>query len=437
MESLRYGFERLRQSLFLVPVAVVALCVAAAIIVRYLDREVEGVAEFPLFLSVSLSGGRSVATAVAGATITVAAIAFSITALSSQIASNQYSPRAVAGFFENRFQQVVIGLVVGTFAYALVVLAGLAGVADGGETLQRSASVTLVVVLGIGSGIAIVAYIDHSLRRMRVGAVVRRIAENTVAAVRREYRKGAATDRADGRAPHEGTPVQVRAQRMGWVRAIGVTRLARLLPPGGMARVEVRVGELVAAGDLLATVWAGAPGQAYDPGPAVRRAVYLGRVRTVDGDPGFGIRQLVDIALRALSPGINDPTTAVDVIQHLKAPLREILVSDPPGRVHFGPQRQRVFLPEAPSRSDHIHGAFAEVRLGGAGQPSVVRALIEVCADLVGDLQESDLAGRGDALVEEARLAVAAARAAGFPELDLARILSAARRLNLGDAGAG
>jgi len=434
MEPLRYGFERLRQSLFLMPVGVVALCIAAAIVARYLDREVEQVADFPLLLSVSLSGGRSVATAVAGATITVAAIVFSITALSSQIASNQYSPRAVAGFFENRFQQVVIGLVVGTFAYALLVLAGLAGVADGGEAPRRSVSVTLAVVLGISSGIAIVAYIDHSLRRMRVGSVVRRIAEDTVGAVRREYRKGAAPDRADGRAPQEGTPLHVRAECMGWVRAIDAARLARRLPPGGMARVEVRVGELVAAGDLLATVWVG---QGYDPGRAVRRAVYVGRVRTVDGDPGFGIRQLVDIALRALSPGINDPTTAVDVVQHLKAPLREILVSHPPGRVYFGPQRQRVFLPEAPSRSDHIHAAFAEVRLAGSGQPAVLRGLIEVCADLVSDLEESDLGGRGDSLVEEARLAVSAAQAAGFPEPDMARILSAARRLNLGEAEVG
>jgi uncharacterized membrane protein len=103
-----------------------------------------------------------------------------------------------------------------------------------------------------------------------------------------------------------------------------------------------------------------------DPGGAVRRAICVGRVRAVEGDPGCGIRQLTDIALRALSPGINDPTTAVDVIQYLRAPLHEILSSHPPGRVHFVPPRQRVFLPEASSRSDHIHAAFGEIRSAGA-----------------------------------------------------------------------
>jgi len=429
MESVRYLVQRLRGSLFVIPTGIVALCLVAAGVARYLDREVAAVADVPVLFSVSLSGGRSVATAVAGATITVAAIVFSITALSSQIAASQYSPRAVAGFFEDRFQQVVIGLVVGTFAYSLIVLAGLAGVADSDETLRRSVSVTLAVGLGIGSGIGIVAYIDHSLRRMRVGAVVRRIAEATVAAVRSQPHKAQEGVALDGRAEHEGKPIHVRARRMGWVRAIDASGLARALPPGALARVEVRVGELVAPGDLLATVWLGDEPRNVER--TVHRAVYTGRTRSVNGDPAFGIRQLVDIALRALSPGVNDPTTAVDVIQHLKVPLREILAAEPPLRVHSGASRQRVFLPEAPSRSDHVHAAFAEIRLAATGQPVVLRAIVDVAADLVADLEEDDLAGRGGALVTEARLAVEAAVNAGLPESDLAGLLSTASRLGL------
>jgi uncharacterized membrane protein len=436
MGSLRYAVQRLRESLFLVPTAVIVLCIGAAVGARYLDREVEAVADFPLLLSVSLSGGRSIATAVAGATITVAAVVFSITALSSQIASSQYSPRAVAGFFENRFQQLVIGLVVGTFAYSLLVVAGLAGTVESDQSLQRSVSVTLAVVLGIGSGVAIVAYIDHSLRRMRVSAVVRRIAEATAEAVRREYRKEAAADKADGRLQPEGKPVHVHAVRLGWVRFIDVPVLARTVPPGTAIRVEVRTGELVAVGDLLATAWL-APGEdGRTLAVAVRRAIFTARDRSVDRDPAFGIRQLVDIALRALSPGINDPTTAVDVIQHLKVPLRGILTGDLPGRVYSGLDHQRVFLPEAPSRSDHVHAAFSEIRLAGVQQPAVLRTLLEVAADLVTELKDSDLEGRGTALMEEAGLAIAAARGAGFAEPDLKRILEVAGRLGLGESEA-
>ncbi|MDX1691867.1 MAG: DUF2254 family protein, partial [Acidimicrobiia bacterium] len=236
MESLRSAAQRLRESLFLVPTAVMVVCIGLAGLARWLDRAVPGVEDLPVLLSVSLDGGRSIVTAVAGATITVAAIVFSITALSSQIASSQFSPRSVGGFFDNRFQQVVIGLVVGTFAYSLLVLGGLAGQDGTGAGQFRSVSVTLAVVLGIGSGIAIVAYIDHSLRRMRVNAVVRRIALATVAAVRRTHRSARAeTD--DGGMQHEGIAVPARAASLGWVRSIDGARLARILPPGAVARV--------------------------------------------------------------------------------------------------------------------------------------------------------------------------------------------------------
>jgi uncharacterized membrane protein len=299
--------------------------------------------------------------------------------------------------------------------------------------------VTLAVALGIASGIGIVAYIDHSLRKMRVGSVVRRIAESTAAAVRRQYHgEGGAGEAAETRMEHGPEATRVWAERMGWVRTIDAVHLARTVSPGTLVRVEVRVGEFVAEGDLLATVWTSDGADPARSRRAVHHAVFLGRERSAATDPGFGIRQMVDIALRALSPGINDPTTAVEVLHHLKVPLRGILASDAPARVFPGPDRQRVFMPEAPSRSDRVHSAFAEIRMAAAGQPAVLRALIEVSADLVSELRDHDLGSRATAVLEEGRLAVTAAREAGFPERDLEWIMKAAVRLESTDEdGAG
>lgn len=418
----RSVLQRISQSLFFLPTVVVALCAALA----WLTTVVELDGDFPLLLSVTVAGGRSLSAAVAGATITVAAIVFSITALISQITATQYSPRAVSGFFEDRFQQLVIGFVVGTFTYSLLVLAGLAGSTVPGDP-EASLSATMVVVLGIASVIAIVGYLDHSLRRMQIAAVVRRIAGATADAVHRTRREPGEANALEERAPSHGKAHRIWATRTGWVQDIDGTALARHLPAGFVVNVAVRVGEPIFPGDLLATSWSPDGGDDRDPAGAVRRCVHIGRDRSLARDPSYGFRQLVDIALRALSPGINDPTTAVDVIHHLKPPLRETLRLDPPVRVVSGPNGQRVFLAEAPSRSDLVHAAFGEIRLAAAQQPSVLHALLEVETDLIAELREADLEGRTAALVAEALLAADAARSAGFPAPDRERVLRAAK----------
>ena len=148
MESLRAWVRRFRGSLLVMPLAIVIAAIVAARLVTLLDHDqVPG--EIPGLLSISVAGGRAIAGSVAGATITVAAIVFSITSLSSQIAATQYSPRAVAGFLEDRLQKVVIGLIVGTFVFSLMVLADLSGVALPDEPPRPSVAVTLVLLLAL------------------------------------------------------------------------------------------------------------------------------------------------------------------------------------------------------------------------------------------------------------------------------------------------
>jgi uncharacterized membrane protein len=419
MEGLRTILDRLRRSLLLVPLIVVIVSMAVARLTIYIDRNPDKLLNIPGILTISPAGGRAIAAAVAGATITVAAIVLSITALSSQIAATQYSPRSVAGFVEDRVQKLVMGLVAGTFAYALLVLAELGGVVTSTVETYRSLSVTMVLVLGVASVIAIVGYLDHSLRRMRIDAVVRRIAEATVYGVRRVHRREGVSPSNEAGVP-SGESHRVVARRTGWVRSIDAERLAARLPPEVSVRVEVRVGEAISSGDLLATIWHGAVTRPSGWERLIESAVRVGRVRSISTDPGYGMRQLVDIGLRALSPGVNDPTTAVDAIQHLKLPLREILVLD-------------VFLPEAPSRSAWIHEALGELRLAASRQPAVLRTMLEIISDLVGELEAADLEGRTAALIEEAKLVVRVARDSGLPDADLDRILIAGKRLGLRD----
>ena len=383
-------------------------------------------AELPFILETTVPGGRAIATTVAGATITVAAIVFSITALSTQMASTQYSPRSLGGFFEDPFQQTIIGLIVGTFTYSLMVLASLGSAIADGSGPTTSVSVTLALVLAVGSVIGIVAYINHSLRRMQVDSVVRRIADASISAIERHL------ERTDGEeeASSDGSPTQgdsraLKSDTGGWVVTIDEEHALQALPPGSTARIDVRLGEAVAPGDRIIAVWPD-PGEDWEGAQALLRSVVTAQERSLDLDPTFGIRQLVDIGLRALSPGINDPTTAVDVVHHLKTPVRTVLLSDAPRRVFSGPDNRRVFLSRTPGRSDYVYQAFSEIRLFAGQQPYVLSALLEVLGDLKADLEEADLSERAGAVDHELRATISTAQDSGLPQDDLERVLDRA-----------
>lgn len=421
--------RRIRESLFFIPTAALLIFVILAAASIWVDSALtETFEDFPLVLSTTVSGGRAIATTVAGATITVAAIVFSITALSTQMTASQYSPRSVGGFFEDPFQQAIIGLVVGTFTYSLLILAGLGDVIDGPNGATPSLSISLTILFGVLSAIGIVAYINHSLRRMQIDSVVRRIAGAALRSVRRELNEpeGAEVPEAS---PPKGSPHEVLAERTGWVTSINTKSLLAELPPATTARIDVRVGKAVSEGDQIATLWIDGERNSDEDeeteglAAKVRDAISLASQRSISTDPTFGIRQLVDIALRALSPGVNDPTTAVDVLYHLKIPIREVLLSDAPRRVFTGDESQRAYLSETPSRTDYVHMAFAEIRLAAGNQLSVIEALVEVLEDLESELEVAELSGRAAAVEEELRLTIDMARRSGLPDVDLTRIM--------------
>lgn len=417
---------RAKESLYGIPIAIVIGSGALAFLALYIDSAFpDPLGSLPFILETTVAGGRAIATTVAGATITVAAIVFSITALSTQMVSSQYSPRSLGGFFEDPFQQTIIGLVVGTFTYSLMVLASLgSAIADGSEA-TTSISVTFSLVLGVLSVIGIVGYINHSLRRMQIDSVVRRIANASIAAIHRHLERTDEEETTADGSPPKGDSRALKTETGGWVVTIDEEQALKALPPESTARVDVRLGEAVAPGDRIIVVWPD-PGEDWEGAPALLRSVVTAQERSLDLDPTFGIRQLVDIGLRALSPGINDPTTAVDVVHHLKTPVRTVLLSDAPRRVFSGPDNRRVFLYRTPGRSDYVYQAFSEIRLIAGRQPYVLSALLEVLGDLKADLEEADLSERVGAVDHELRATIETAQSSGLPENDLRRVLERA-----------
>ncbi len=402
-------WERVRDSLFYVPALVIAAALGLAVATILIDSRLsEEVRDLPFLLHPDLAAARATLTTAGAATITVAGIVFSVTVVAVQLSSSQFSPRVLEGFFRDRFRQIVIGLAVGAFAFDLVVVAAME-IPGESATVVRDLSVTVAVVLAIVVMLAIVGFIDRSLRGMRVGELVRTIAERTLHRMQAEEPDDGAAPEADTEAAPmpEGDSWVVRSGSDGWVGRIDRDAILAALEPGAVARLDVITGDFTASGNALVTVWSDGESQ-DDAEDRIRSAVLVGHSRGGDADPLFGVRQVVDIALRALSPGINDPTTANEVLLHLTGIVRVVLTSPQPRRVLHGADGRRLYMPRHRTRSDVVSDAFGEIRMAATSHPDVMLTLLDVLGGLAEHLAHEGFESRIGPLQHQARLAVRA-----------------------------
>lgn len=423
--------ERVRGSLFYVPSGYVVAAAGLAWALQLLDPVVvAALPEQAWLFEVTVASARSLLSTIAGATITVAGIVFSVTVVSVQLASSQFSPRVLRGFLRDRLQQNVIGIVVGTFTYCLLVLATtrLTGPDDEGA-LAPSLPVTVALLLAVVSILAIVAFIDHSARSMQAGEIIRRVTEETRARVARLHPENAhdaaAPPTEEVSPPHGVRPEVVRAWRDGWVQQLDPQALLAATAEGSYVRLDTRVGAFVVEDTAVLTVW----GEGVDI-ERVRAAIQLGNGRTMQQDVLFGIRQLVDVGLRSLSTGVNDPTTADEVIVHLAAVLADVLQRGMPPRVHVHDGRLLV-IAAAFDHADHVHRAFDQLRRAAASQPAVLLRILRTLAQLDALMADADLQHRRVPLRRQAALVLATAEGHGHLEADLQPLRAAAAALGV------
>ncbi len=331
---LRELLERFRGSLFGLPAMWVAGGVALALLATELDHR-NG--DFGLLgVRSTVDSSRALLSAIATGTIAAASVVFSLTLVAVQLSSTAYSSRVLRTFLRDRLQQNVIGLVTASFAYSLLVLFQIRGPLDeSGDPFVPRLSVFLALVLAIASLLGLIASINHTAESLRVSNVTETIVLEVRAVIEERFPlqpRGEIAVQAPAQVPDrlrpadddavpepEGVGATVTAKRSGWVQQISVPALRATLEAGSTVRLEVAAGSYVPEGAPLLTVWpAPADEQAAErQQEALRGAVALGRERTLQQDVAFGLLLLEDIALRALSPGVNDPNTAVAVVPQL------------------------------------------------------------------------------------------------------------------------
>jgi len=331
-------------------------------------------------------GARGVLQAIAGSLITVTGTVFSITIVTLQLASTQFTPRVLSTFTRDRGVQLVFGVFIATFTYAILVLREVRSKQDDFESFVPSISV-LVAILLVLVCVGFLIYIIHHVAQMiRVPAVVERVVQDGERLINERFPSKIgdpiyANELIDP--PSGKSHTVVRSTRAGYLQSIAVDALFGLATDGPMTiRLELLIGSFVFEGETIATIWP-MTDSVHATLDTIRDSQILGAERTLAADVALPIRQLADIAIKALSPGINDPTTAVACIDRLgHLLLRMARLDDPPSAYCRQNSSVRLIVPSA-TIPYLLEEAFGQIRHFGANDAHVMAHLIDVLERMV------------------------------------------------------
>lgn len=417
-------WENIWASLWFLP----SLLVGAALLLSSVLIEVDVVLArrqepiLPWLFSGTADAARTVLSVIAGSLITVISIAFSITVVAIVQASAQFTPRVLRQFTASRPNQLVLGTYIATFIYSLLVLRSIRS-AEEAASRSTTAATAFVPALSItvALGLAIVClgllifFIHHTAQSLQVAVILDRVRRELVAQIEALYPvqdpaepdpEPAATVVAQIR--RVDPPCVIRATHTGFLRSIDAPAL--LHASFGSVRwvcVRPQVGQFIPHGSVLAEL---DPVEAVADSLAdtIRTAFVIDHVRSITQDPLFGIRQLVDIALKALSPGINDMTTAEYALAHLGDALGRLAGRAWPPSVRTTREGQTRVIFSQPTWAEVVEAAFSQIRHAARGDVHVTATLLHVLHELALLVPPGDRRDPLHAQVAEIRRSIAA-----------------------------
>ena len=386
MNRLKKIWLDLNSSLWFLPGLIVLGSIILALVLVEFDKQIGGnwISGYPRLFGVEPSGSRDMLSTVAGSMITVAGIVFSIVIVALSLASSQYTPRILRNFMRDQINQVVLGVFVGIFTYCIVVLRTIRG-GDDDQVFVPSIAVIIGVVLAlVGIGF-LIYFIHHIAVSIQASSIIAAIAEETIAVVDElfPHRLGENAPEEEierlEKFANEARWQTIHSTTTGYIQNIDIGGLLEFTRKRELiVRMEQGIGEFVAAGAPLASVASRKNADLtadQETAKNLNRIYAIDNFRTIDQDVAFGIRQIVDIVMKALSPGINDTTTAVISIDYLTAICSHLAAHPFPTHFRFDENQLRV-VAKIPSFEDLIDLAFNQTRQNATNNVAVILRIL-------------------------------------------------------------
>jgi uncharacterized membrane protein len=380
--------EVLRTSLWFVPAIEVILAIVLFALTTLLDRAAFH-GDFRLsdfVISGTADAAREILTAIAAAVITVVGVVFSIILVTLTLASTQFGPRMLRNFIRDRGTQLTLGTFVATFVYSVLVLVSV------GNTFVPHIGVTVTLGLTVADMAVLIYFIHHTAVSIQLPQVIASIAEDLAQAIEiqgdsHESPKETGPSTVELLTRSEQNGGVLLAPTSGYLQFIKHQDLVRLAAEAdAVICLEHRPGHFLVRGHRYATVWPPEAAQAVRH--KLGRAHVVGSHRTLTQDVSFGIDQLVEIAIRALSPAVNDTFTAMTCIDWLGDNLCKIAADWHPTRVHRDRLGYIRVISADPAYDRLVQRAFEKIRQSSLGMPAVMIRELEALARIMTETKD-------------------------------------------------
>lgn len=381
-----------------IPLATIIAAVVLGVLLPLLDARVDEQLPEPV-VAVLFNGGpesaRAVLSTIAGSIITATSLTFSLTVVALQLASSQASPRLLRLFSRDRTVHYTLATFLGTFTFALMVLRSVQNSTDETAAAVPSISITLCLLLTLTSIVMLTLFLAHLAKQLRVETMLRNVHRETRRTIELV---GSTTEDGPTDVPEDIRPdtfYTVDAARSGFLVSTSRSRIVAMATDLDLiVEEEHSIGSSVIAGVPIVSWWprTGVLPEDFDSDSfdrVVRSAYSTGYERTSSQDIGFGLRQLVDICIRALSPSVNDPTTAVHALSHISAVLGAIanLPTQPAALLD---DDGNIRLIVRPHRFDALLNlAIDQPRRYGSSDPDVVARLFLMLREIALNTEKS------------------------------------------------
>lgn len=389
MNKFRHLWINVRSSFWFMPSLIVLFSIVLAVALVEADSAGSDrwLARWPRLFGAGVEGARGMMSTIAGSMMTVVGVTFSMILMVLALASSQYSSRILRNFMRSRVTQVVLGIFAGIFTYCLIVLRTIRGGDEG--AFVPSLAVFFGFALALGGVGALMFFIHYIASSIQASNIIASVANETIRTIERLFPENLGqgpSENDDNPTPDllvKWTWRTVPARESGYIQIVDNAALLRAARDRKtIVRMERGIGEFVVRDTALVSLALQEPLD-QETIAALQAMFTISRHRTVEQDAGFGIRQIVDVALKALSPGINDTTTAVMCVDYLTAILACLAPRQIPSVYRYEDEKLRV-VAKGPTFESLLTESFDQIRSNAKGNVVIMSRMIDAIQTLAG-----------------------------------------------------